>query len=57
MGSRNAIFQKRISPSSSEIIIIQGEKLIQSEDVIYIKFEIKSNHYVDFRKGINKIYY
>ena len=57
MGSRNAIFQKRISPSSNEIIIIQGEKLIQSEDVIYIKFEIKPNHYIDFRKGINKIYY
>ena len=41
MGSRNNTLQKNVSSSfGNEIVIIQAEKLRQSEDVIIIQFDI-----------------
>ena len=57
MGSRHNTFQRNISPSNKEILIIKGEKLKQNEDVINIKFEIKPNQYIDFRDARNTLYY
>lgn len=59
MGNINNNFQKKISPSEKEIIIIKGEKVEQSKDTMKIKFEAKTsyNDYINFRDGKNKIYY
>ena len=56
MGSRNNTFQKNISSNTNEIILIQAEKLEESEEVINVKFEIPPNGN-NFYKLENKIYY
>ena len=56
MGSRNNTFQKNISSKTNEIILIQAEKLEESEDVINVKFEIPPNGN-NFYQPENKIYY
>ena len=57
MGARYNTFQKNISPYEKEKIIIQGEKLKLSEDIIKIQFYVKANKNIDYRDGKNKIYY
>ena len=56
MGSRHNTYQKNISISEKEMIIIQAEKLAQSEGIINIKFEVHPNSHINFRSK-NKIYY
>ena len=57
MGSRNNIFQQNISSTKNEILIIQVEKLNESEDVIHIKFEITPHGFYNFQEPKNKIFY
>ena len=57
MGSRHNTFEKNISPSTNEIIIIKVEKLRPNEDVIDIKFGINENQYLYFKEEKDKIYY
>ena len=58
MGSRNNTLQKNVSfPYGNEILIIQAEKLRQSEDIIIIQFDIRSNQNVYFNDTKNKMYY
>ena len=57
MGSRKNTFQKNISPSENEIIIIQGEKSKQNEELINLKLEVDSKHNINFKTPRNKIYY
>ena len=57
MGSRYNTFKKNISPSNKEMIIIQAEKLKESEDVINLKFEITPNRHINFLDIKNSIYY
>ena len=57
MGSRKNVLQKKIADSENEILILQAEKLKQSEEVINIKFDLKSDTYVLFNDINNKIYY
>ena len=45
MGSRNNTFQKTISSTESEILVLQGEKFEKSEEVLNIKFEIRPHNY------------
>ena len=57
MGSRHNTYQKNISTSEKEIIIIQAEKLRPNEDLINIKFEAQQNNHINFSALKNKIYY
>ena len=58
MGSRNNTLQKNVSSSfGNEIVIIQAEKLRQSEDIIIIQFDIRSSQNVFFNDVKNKMYY
>ena len=59
MGNINNNFQKNIHSSEKEIIIIKGEKVEQSKDIMKIKFEAKTsyNDYINFKGEKNKIYY
>ena len=58
MGSRKNTLQKNVSFSrGNEILIIQAEKLRQSEDIIIIQFDISSPQKVYFNDIKNKMYY
>ena len=57
MGSRKNTFQKNISTSEPEMIVLQAEKLKQSEDVISIRFEVQPNKPVDFKEIKCKSYF
>ena len=59
MGEKNNTFQKKISQTEKEIIIIKGEKVEKSEDSICIKFDVKANdnNDINLKDKKNKIYY
>ena len=59
MGSRKNKLEKKISPTENEILILQAEKVNQSEDIINIKFEISSNlnKVISYKEIRNKMYY
>ena len=58
MGSRKNILQKNVSYSfGNEIVIIQAEKLRQSEDIIIIQFDIRPSQNVFFNDVKNKMYF
>ena len=57
MGSRKNTWESKINPSGNEIIIIQAEKLKQSEDVLNIKFEINPEKIISFKDLRYKMYY
>ena len=57
MGSRKNTYQTNIFTSESEILILKGEKLNQSEEVIKVAFDIKPNRKVAFVDIKNKFYF
>ncbi len=57
MGSRKNTFQRKISETGNELIVIQAEKLKKSEDVLSVKFEIRPNKTPAYNQPKNKIYY
>ena len=57
MGSRKNTYQANIFTSESEILILKGEKLNQSEEVIKVAFDIKPNRKVAFVDIKNKFYF
>ena len=57
MGSRKNTYQANIFTSESEILILKGEKLNQSEEVIKVTFDIKPNKKVSFEDIKNKMYF
>ena len=57
MGSRNNTFQSKVSSNINEIIVVQAEKLKESEKDINIKLEIPPNGNINFNVPKNQIYY
>ena len=57
MGSRKNTHHKKISPSENEILVLQGEKLIKNQKIVYFKFTAISNQPIQFNDMINKFYY
>jgi hypothetical protein len=58
MGSRKNTLKMNISNSEREILIIEAEKLNQSEDIIIFQFDIRpQNNGVSFLEINNKMYY
>ena len=57
MGSKKNTLQKDISSTEREKLILKAEKIKEAEDIIKLKFNIKSNKNVLFNEIKNKIYY
>ena len=58
MGSRKCTFETNISTYLNEKLVIQAEKLKETEDIdIIIKFEIPPNGNIDFSKPKRQIFY
>ena len=56
MGSRNNTFQSKVSSNINEIIVVQAEKLKESEKDINIKLEIPPNGNINFNVPKNQIH-
>ena len=58
MGSRKNTLTLNISNSENETLILEAEKLKQSEDILIIQFDIKTpKNSISFSEANNKMYY
>ena len=57
MGSRNNTFERTISSTDYEILTLQGEKFEKSEEVLNVKFEIRTHNYISYSDIKSKTYY
>ena len=57
MGSRNNTFERTISSTDNEILALKGEKFEKSEEVLNVKFEIRTHNYISYSDIKSKMYY
>lgn len=57
MGSRKNSTSTNISSSDSEILVLEGEKFEKTEELLYIKLEIRTFRYIKFDDVKYKMYY